>query len=359
VPLLALPLLADDIFFLRKKSPNALVTDNALANQSKVEKVEMNFGFVSKKTYDLMINPLNFAIENLGINSSVSIDDINNSKLLIGTCGELCSVLENNTHLQHDQCLCIVKSDREVDRAIKNQFTPIYIGQGAGLSYQTWQLKTSIRDFFWRKFIQASYPLLSYTDQQTTLPPQHSDQPISTRYMYIVTVDMRDYTIFCENKSPADIFNFQYHFLGALTPPVRENQGLIVEFTGDGFLSTFDSAVNAISAVKAMFSALDKFNKDFGYKVKIGIGLDAGSAAISTIGEPNRWTLGLTSDAIITAASIESLSKLYSANVLATEEFVSNLKKDDQSSVNCQLLDAPKIKGRRHAIRLYKLDLAH
>jgi len=358
VPLLSIPLLANDLFFSRKKSFNTTRDERQQSKQLQPEKIALRLCVTSQKTYDDIKNPLSLALDSLGIEPSISINNTSGCQIVIGNISELFSVLDTHNSVPRYQgsYICVYKNNTDIDVAVKNQFSPIYAGVGSGLTFQTWQFKTLIRNHLWNKFIQTNIPLLNLAIDTPLLPPQHSDKPISTRYMYIVTVDMRGYTLFCEDKSPTEIYNFQYKFLGALTPPVREHNGFIVEFMGDGFVAAFDSTHNALLAVKEIFIALAKFNGEQNYQVKIGVGLDAGDAAISTLGEPNRWTLSLTSDAIITSASIESLSKLYSANILATEEFVANLSQDYQSSSQCQLLDAPKIKGRRHSIRLYKLD---
>ena len=100
--------------------------------------------------------------------------------------------------------------------------------------------------------------------------------------------DVRSFTSLSEKMTPRENFEFLNRFLSGMGPCIREYNGFIDKYIGDGIMALFPTSPDdALKAALAMQKYLDGFNalRQGLPPVSIGIGLHTGSLILGTIGE--------------------------------------------------------------------------
>lgn len=148
----------------------------------------------------------------------------------------------------------------------------------------------------------------------------------------ILFSDIRSFTSISETMTPDGVLSFLNGFLSRMEPPIRAQGGFVDKYLGDAIMALFDSshsakgATSGIEAALGMQAALTAHNQErkaLGQpSIVCGIGLHSGSVIIGTIGGNERMDSTAIGDAVNLAARIESLTKLYKTDILASDETV-------------------------------------
>ena len=176
--------------------------------------------------------------------------------------------------------------------------------------------------------------------------------------MSILFADIRSFTELSETMSPQDNFNFINSFFKNISPVIRKNDGFVDKFIGDAIMSLFpNKPENAIDAAIGMHRALARYNETRVQKgrtpVRIGIGINAGSVMLGTVGEEERMDTTVISDAVNLAARLEGLSKVYNTPILTTLSTLNKLKNKDDYQY--RILHKGKVKGRSEIVTLVEI----
>lgn len=161
--------------------------------------------------------------------------------------------------------------------------------------------------------------------------------------------DMEGFTSFTESTPPYDvvhILNRYYHLVGKL---VKERNGFIVDYFGDGFLAVFgvekpeSHALDAVKSGLAINKQMSKFNHyvksllDKEFKLRIGINSD--NVILGTLGMEGVRKLSVIGDGVNFASRIESANKdlgtyfLISENTYNLTKDITDMKAKHQISV--------------------------
>ena len=177
------------------------------------------------------------------------------------------------------------------------------------------------------------------------------------RKMTILFSDIRSFTSISEGMSPEQNFQFINEFLSRVGPVVREHNGFIDKYIGDGIMALFDDADAASEASIDMLQQLAEYNQSRKAKdqppIQIGIGLNTGNLMLGTIGENDRMDGTVISDAVNLASRIEGLTKLYGVSLLITEHTFRTLVKPDRFLI--RLIDRVQVKGASEAVTIYEV----
>lgn len=138
----------------------------------------------------------------------------------------------------------------------------------------------------------------------------------------VMFCDIRNYTTRCAHETPDRTVRLLNEFFGAMVGIVEEtNQGMINQFTGDGFMALFGAygspPKHADAALKAGLDMLAKLT-EFNAKVRepdfeplaIGLGLHTGPAIVGNIGSPKRKTFTAIGSTVNIAARVEGVTKI-------------------------------------------------
>ena len=111
--------------------------------------------------------------------------------------------------------------------------------------------------------------------------------------------DLRGFTAFSETSEPEDIMQVLAEYHGAVGPLIREAEGTLDRFTGDGMLVFFNDplpcpdaperATRLAIAMRDAVAALNVTWRKRGHRLGIGIGMAQGYATLGRIGFEDRF----------------------------------------------------------------------
>lgn len=176
--------------------------------------------------------------------------------------------------------------------------------------------------------------------------------------MAILVSDIRSFTTLSEKMTPQENFDFVNAYLGRVSPIIRQYQGLIAKYIGDGMMAVFPGRVeDAIDAALAQLREMACYNAERGQAgqvpIKIGIGIHTGSVMLGTVGEVERMQLDLFSDTVNATSRLEGLTKLFGASLVISAEALARL--EDPTRYTLRFLGKVPVKGRHKNLSVFEL----
>jgi CheY-like chemotaxis protein len=176
--------------------------------------------------------------------------------------------------------------------------------------------------------------------------------------MTVLFSDIRSYTTLAEAMSPQETFAFLNGYLSRMGPVIREHQGFVNQFTGDGIMAIFPNAPDdAVHAGIRMQQTVAAYNQERQTKnrqpIRIGIGLNTGPLMLGIIGDGYRTDSGVVADTVNISARMESLTKYYGVGIIAGETTFAGLA--DPRQYHSRLLDKVQMKGKRLHTPIYEI----
>ncbi|WP_137129108.1 adenylate/guanylate cyclase domain-containing protein [Rhizobium sp. FY34] len=151
----------------------------------------------------------------------------------------------------------------------------------------------------------------------------------------LVMGDMRHSTMLAEREGRQTYIDTLNDFFDAIATPFNRNGGQILSFMGDGFLAVYpcdrhrepsqQACQAAISAVRQAQIRVAHLNTERRKKHKAvihyGIGLHVGNVMFGNVGLQERLTFSAFGSAVNEVSRLQSLSKKYDREVIATQAF--------------------------------------
>jgi len=179
-----------------------------------------------------------------------------------------------------------------------------------------------------------------------------------SKEMGIMFTDIRSFTSMSEKMRPDEVFRFVNAYLGRVSPIIRNHDGIIVKFLGDGVMAVFPNrAEDILNAGIEKLQKVEEYNLrriSEGYpSIRIGIGAHTGHIMVGMIGEAARMEGDVLSDNVNLTARLEGLSKYYGVSFLVSGELVEKLSSREKYHI--RLLDKVQVKGRESPIMIYEV----
>ncbi len=173
--------------------------------------------------------------------------------------------------------------------------------------------------------------------------------------MTMMFTDVRDFTTISAGLTPQENINFLNAYLGLVSPIIRQHNGFIDKYIGDGVVALFpDRPEDAVQAAVAMQQALKEFNQTSGHPmIQIGAGLHTGPVMIGIIGEEERMQSTVISDAVNLTARLESLTKDYGVSIIISQPTMQALSAPDKYKT--RRLDHVHIKGKPEPLIVHEI----
>jgi DNA-binding response OmpR family regulator len=176
--------------------------------------------------------------------------------------------------------------------------------------------------------------------------------------MTVMFADIRGWTTLLEKMTPQQAFNFINAYLRRVTPVIKECNGFIDQYYGDGVMALFPGPPDdAVKAAVAMQIAVAEYNKERGRDgydpIGIGVGLHLADLMLGIIGSEDRMQGAVVADAVNLAARIEGLNKLYGSYVSLSDETFFAIKKPNK--YRHRFIDKVRVKGREDAVTVYEV----
>lgn len=205
-------------------------------------------------------------------------------------------------------------------------------------------MATSFSRFVPREFLD----LLQVTDV-TAVKPGDAVQ----RELTVLFADIRGFTTISEKMNPRENFQFINAFIRRVGPVIREHGGFIDKFIGDAVMALFVDAEKAALAAVATLETLDAYNDERMQQgfipIVLGIGIHTGHLMLGIIGEEKRIEGTVISDAVNTAARIESLTRQYGAEILVSEAVA------QKTQLATKYIGEVQLRGKSDSIRIFSI----
>lgn len=181
-----------------------------------------------------------------------------------------------------------------------------------------------------------------------------------TSEVCIMFLDIRDFSKYCEGKTPNEINEYQNSTLGFMIEIVNVHGGIVNQILGDGFMATFGAPLkrstyckDAVEASLEILSSLKKKNENKEiHLTNVGIGLHAGEVVTGNVGTANRKQYSVTGNTVILAARLEQMNKELGTSLLVSKDAIEKTELDKSSF---QSLGYKSLKGFSEQVEVYKL----
>jgi predicted ATPase/signal transduction histidine kinase/CheY-like chemotaxis protein/class 3 adenylate cyclase len=176
--------------------------------------------------------------------------------------------------------------------------------------------------------------------------------------MSVMFSDIRAFTSLAENMTPSESFSFISDYFRRLGPLVRDNEGFLNQYLGDGMMALFPRTPDdAVNAAIAMQQELDRFNAERAGRgestIQTGIGLHSGDLVLGIIGDKHRRSGNVVSDAVNLASRIEGLTGHYGIRIAASREMIQQLRAP--AEVPHRELDIVWVKGKDRPVAVCEI----
>ena len=159
------------------------------------------------------------------------------------------------------------------------------------------------------------------------------------RPVAVMFVDMRNFTSFAEARLPFDVVFVLNRYLGLVASAIRDNEGHVDKFIGDGIMAIFGmsdglkrgsaQALNAIADIGRAVQALNsELASSLSSPLRIGVGVHAGPAILGRIGsaalDPTDSRQGITAlgDTVNSASRLEAATKELDAVAVVSDDLL-------------------------------------
>jgi len=148
------------------------------------------------------------------------------------------------------------------------------------------------------------------------------------RHVCVMFFDIRDFTSFCERRTPEQVVDFLNVLFDVAIDIVNDHNGIINKFLGDGFMAVFgaplsdgrDSA-NAVAAGLEIIEKIDQLVASGKTEaVRVGIGLHTGPAVTGHVGSSKRKEYTIIGDVVNLASRLEGQNKTFGSRLLISGE---------------------------------------
>ncbi len=206
----------------------------------------------------------------------------------------------------------------------------------------------------YERFVPREF--LSLLNRSSILEIMLGDQ--IKKQMTVMFADVRGWTTLSETMSPQENFNFINAYLKRVSPVIKEHNGFIDQYYGDGVMALFpDSPDDAVLAAIAMHAAVGEYNKEReknGFQpIGIGVGLHVGNLMLGIIGSQDRMQGAVVADDVNLAARLEGLTRMYGSAITLSETTLSQLENPDR--YKHRFVDKVQVKGRKNPVSVHEV----
>lgn len=198
-------------------------------------------------------------------------------------------------------------------------------------------------------------------DIAEALLSNEADQLNIQKFVCVMFLDIRDFTPFASQRTPEEVIAYQNDIFSFMIEIIANNNGVINQFMGDGFMATFgvpepgeSDVLNAFTAAREILQEVHVRNQQQRIpETRIGIGLHAGHVVAGNVGTDTRKQYSITGTTVITAARIEQLNKKYKSQLLISETVMTHLRNYQPKYGK---VHEEELKGMTEKIRIYEID---
>lgn len=191
------------------------------------------------------------------------------------------------------------------------------------------------------------------------LVENHYEVQSRIRFAVIMFIDIRNFSIFAQNKSPEEIIAYQNNVFSFMIEIINKHKGIVNQILGDGLMAIFGAPIehqndcqSAVNASLEIYKELERRNeKGLIPNTVIRIGINAGEVVTGNVGTSERKQYSVTGQPVIIAARLEQINKELNSVILISDEVYKRVKLEKEPINH----DDVTIKGIPNPITIYQL----
>lgn len=211
----------------------------------------------------------------------------------------------------------------------------------------------------------SSYVSKNVVDQLVR-DPQGAQIGGETREVTILFLDIKGFTSFCEDLSPAEVVKTLNSYLAALTRVIMEHDGTVDKFLGDGIMAYWgaplamdghaEAAISCALALRDVSVQMAEKHKQAGSDfLTFRVGINSGEAIAGNIGlKGKKMEYTLIGDNVNLCSRIEGSGKFYGVDILASE----STYRVTREKFLFRELDSIRVVGKKKPVVIYELVAA-
>ncbi|WP_146620101.1 adenylate/guanylate cyclase domain-containing protein [Acuticoccus sediminis] len=141
------------------------------------------------------------------------------------------------------------------------------------------------------------------------------------RHAAALFMDITEFTVYAHTRDPGQVIAELNAFLARCADEVAAAGGVVITFTGDGLLATFNTPLDLDEPERAALSAgraLIARSETEAFDIRVGIA--AGPVASGSVGSVDRQAFTVYGDTVNRAARLEELAKFIGVSMLVDEK---------------------------------------
>jgi class 3 adenylate cyclase len=187
----------------------------------------------------------------------------------------------------------------------------------------------------------------------------------------VLFLDIVDFTHMVEKMDARDVVNLLNDYFTIMVDIIRDRNGILDKFTGDGLMALFgmprstgaatDDARNAVLAALDIVRGVAELNAQQNGRppIRVRLGVNSGPVIAGNIGSTRRVNYTAVSDTVNTASRIEDAARHIIAQdlacVLISQSTFQLVEKALPAPVTCTPLGPVKVKGKTQEVFLYRV----
>lgn len=191
------------------------------------------------------------------------------------------------------------------------------------------------------------------------LVENHYEVQSRTRFAVIMFIDIRNFSIFAQNKSPEEIISYQNNVFSFMIEIINKHKGIVNQIMGDGLMAIFGAPIehkndcqSAVNASLEIYKELKRRNeKGLLPETIIRIGINAGEVVTGNVGTSERKQYSVTGQPVIIAARLEQINKELNSVILISDEVYKRVVLENEPINH----DDIAIKGVPNPITVYQI----
>jgi adenylate cyclase len=186
------------------------------------------------------------------------------------------------------------------------------------------------------------------------------------RIATVMFTDIRSFTALSFGRPPADVLRWLNRYLTAMDEVIREHDGFLNKFIGDGLMIIFglplsrgvrDDAGRAVRAAQAMLKRVEALNRQHAGnpdmpQIRIGIGIHTGPLMAGSIGSASRQEYSVIGETVNLASRLESLNKPFHTEILLSQATYDLLQEDFEGF---RALGEAKVPGLEEPVAIFTI----
>ncbi|MGP1484609.1 MAG: CHASE2 domain-containing protein [Campylobacter sp.] len=175
--------------------------------------------------------------------------------------------------------------------------------------------------------------------------------------------DIRNFTTITEKMNDSQkLIQYLNSYLEPMSNAIMAYNGTIDKYIGDAIMAYWNAPLEvknhadlAVKAALAQIKKLDELNKNFEIdglaRIKIGIGINTGSAIVGEVGSSARSDYTIIGDTVNLGSRLEEISKIYGTIINISDFTKQNLKEN----YSFRFVDNVKIRGKNSIIKVWEV----